>query len=343
MKFVRLFGRGLLIMLISFALSVGIGLATLQATLLNKNETKSWLIKSGIYNNLVDTLVQPQGGAQGSAEEIIDQATLKKALMETFPPSYTQQQIEGVLDNTYAWLEGKSQTLSFSINIPEKRQEFAKNLGIALESKVAQLPTCSSRFDESTSCVPPGMSKSDFAQQLANRAQEGTTVLEKPITEQSTGQRPQPNLLPQIYQAAPTIIIGAIVTLLLAATGYVFLSDSRLRGLIIISRRITLGTIVIFALGVLVWYLGSSMQLSTTLAPSDQQQAQILGKIIDPLLQQVLPAIGTWMMLITGSVVTVSGATWLTAYLFARKQEQRSPPLPPSQPTQQVPPAQPLA
>src|SRR4051794_37340792 len=106
--------RALLASLFSLACTLAVSgfvlLLTMQTTVLNRQEVKTWVQHSGAYSHVIDTSVTSDPAIQqqlSTVSNAVSQHDLVAALSKTFPPSYIQQQSEKVIDSTYNWLDGK--------------------------------------------------------------------------------------------------------------------------------------------------------------------------------------------------------------------------------------------
>ena len=81
-------------------------MCVLLSTIFNTGVVKGWVASSGMYEKLLPlTVVIESGNAAASKED------LQKALETTITPNYLRQKGEKVLDATYDWINGKTQTI----------------------------------------------------------------------------------------------------------------------------------------------------------------------------------------------------------------------------------------
>lgn len=336
MHILRTLGRGLLIVLISITLAVWISLSTMYMTVLQRDVVLGWVEKSGAYDNLVSSIVQLMP-TEGDDKQFLGESAIRTAIERTLTPAFIKQSTESVLNASYDWLEGKSQTITFSIPLNEKRPELQKQIALAVEPQIAALPVCASKFNTATevTCVPQGTSAKAMSEDLARRAVESTDFLKDPLTEKTFQEANIPSfeLLRWFMQVALYFVIGLPIFALICIFLYVLLYDQKIVGLRIAARRIFFSTILTVIMGGLLW--GMSRQISLG-AFGDQA---IITRIVDPLFHQIASHVGMWLFIFSVSVLLVSGVGWLVAHII-EKRIQQPPKLPqtPPQPPQQLPP-----
>jgi hypothetical protein len=354
MGFLRGLGRWLISLGIGLLLAAWITGSVLQASVLNRDMVKHWLATSGVYDNALKSffmLETNQGLATGE--------DIQKAFDATFPPSYLRQQTETVLDATYDWIDGKSSNISFTIAIKDKREAFRDNLIKQVEPRVAALPACPTRINPNTNnptCIPQGVNARDFAAQIL-QLDDDSDFLNVPITPQSLAgsgfQAPEVPQLPGIVGAVRSSLLVLPIVLLVFGAFYVLLSDSKLRGLGIIGRRVFFQGLLVVAGGVLVWTAGPTIDIAAATQGNDTQQLALAQNIINPVVRTILPDVGRLFALFGGIVTAAGGAAWLVAFIIRRKyahitqfspktsQQRLNPQAAPGQDTQEVPPTPP--
>lgn len=332
MSFLRGMGRWLLAILMGTAFGTWLLVATLQMTILNRQVAKEWLQSSGLYSNLIDSIpFQVDNGDGGAKKSFITTQDIQGALKKTFPPSYIQTQSETILDSVYDWMESKSDKVAFTIPISDKMTEFATNLATQIQPKLATLPACSGMIppnDGEPTCIPRGLSIAQFAAQLSDITKtDGDNFLSKPITQDSFGNTEShldwlPSAVSQLGWLSWTMPVLGV----LCAAGYVLLSDSKLRGLKVVGRRVFFQGLVAAAIGGVAWYLGGQASISSLLgslenAGGDNTTAVAATQLIDPVLHVVLPVIGQVMTLLSGSLAIVGGIVWFVAIWLRKRGE----------------------
>lgn len=135
--FVALLFVTLLGAVISTSLFAGIG---------NKEQTKQWFNKSGIYDQLVTNAINnaqdsSQSGADTASISLKDPA-VQEIARSVYSPKFVQQRVETFLDSNYQWLQGKTETPKFKIDLTDNKQTFATTVGSNVQTYLSGLKTC---------------------------------------------------------------------------------------------------------------------------------------------------------------------------------------------------------
>lgn len=191
---------------------------------------KSALDNSDIYGSVAAGLIQENTGNVAAASG--EQQAVQKAVQESVPPEYLKEQTNKVLDGVFAWLQGDSKQLSFSVDLTPVKTNLVDSLARQAKSRAETLPTCSTESDVnltgddpfSIDCLPPGINPD----MVANRARE--QVLASDIFKESNitpetiskdqGQSLQDQLQPaaRIYQSVwQGVLVSGISSILLTA------------------------------------------------------------------------------------------------------------------------------
>ncbi len=322
-------GRWMLSFLVALFLSLWLGVATLQMTILNRHMVEGWLQGSGLYQNLIDSLPMEVPGA--TEKSFIAASDIKEALATTFTPSFLQTQSETVLNSTYDWLEGKQPKITFSIPINQKKAEFAANLAQQLEPKIAALPQCTTRLAPSTdqpTCLPKGMSAASYAAELSNLVDsDGQDFLNKPITQDDlgNGQSRALSWLPAVVPNVDWMVVALPLLAFAAAAGYVLLSEDKMKGLATIGRRTFFHGLVVCILGGAIWFFGQSVQIDSLIpaAVGSEAEQTLVKNLIEPIVHRVAQDVGQVLTLLSGSIALVGAATWLTGHVIRRRLEDK--------------------
>lgn len=330
MEFLRATLRGLFIVLTSVSLASLISIATMQATILNRNVVMGWISDSGVYNNFVEAMVQLQP-AQTSESQFLGEDTLSKAINKTLDPAFLQSSTEEIINGTYDWLEGKNEEIVFSIPLNEKRDQLKLSLAEQIEPKLTGLPQCSSLYSgfasEQVQCIPQNSSAKAYAADLATRAVNSSDFLSQPLTQESVKQPTLPAVsVLRFFATNIQLILAALATLaVLSATAYILLSNNKLRGVQTVGRRAFFGTLILVAGGGLLWYFSNQITLSAF------GEQTIISTIIDPLARQIAADVGMWLFIFSGIVFVIGLVIWVGAILLIKrlkKQTLLTPPAP---------------
>ncbi|HSE29089.1 MAG TPA: hypothetical protein VLA77_00695 [Candidatus Saccharimonadales bacterium] len=323
MDFLRATLRALFVVITSASLATLISVATMQATILNRSTVLRWMENSGIYQNIVNIAVQLQPDSAPESQQFLGETTIRDAINQTLDPAFLRTSTEKIINSTYDWLEGKSETITFSIPLSEKRDLLKQNLAKQIEPKISSLPTCSSNFSGVTSqqvqCIPKNSNAQTYAADLASRAVDSSDFLVQPLTQQNIQlpTLPAVNVLRFLASNLQIIISGLAVLAVLSATGYVLLSKDKLRGIQAVGRRAFFGTLILVIGGGVLWYFSNKLTLS---AFGDQA---IITSIVDPLARQIAADVGMWLFIFSGIVFATGGLIWLGAFLTIKNLEKK--------------------
>lgn len=335
MSFLSDLGRVLLTIILTLSVTTWVWLATAQATVLNRSTVLGWIENSGAYQNFADIL-RNQTTGDNQEQSFLTQDALQQALSNTLTPGFIRQNTQKVINATYDWLEGKTESIDFSLSLSEKREEFQNQLAIVLEAQAQNLPACGSHISDNL-CLPKGQTAATFAQDFAKRAVENSDFLTQPITPNSIGQTQKlPSLSPVLIltKNLQWLVLGLPVLIVLCAAAYILLTPRKLIGARLLARRIFFTVIASALIGGALWFLGSTLTLGPIMADD-----VITTKLLDPLLQQIVPSIGMWLCIFAGSVAVVSLGVWIATHIFIKKQETSLPASPkPTLPLPQTPP-----
>lgn len=119
------------------------GLA-LSAMLVFANPTfiKSAVRDSGLYNVLIDDVFLQNQSILGTTLPINDSG-ITDAVKAAFTPNLLQTTGDHIVDGTYAWLKGETETPQFNIDLTSAKAQAADNVGAYVATRAASLPICS--------------------------------------------------------------------------------------------------------------------------------------------------------------------------------------------------------
>jgi hypothetical protein len=248
--FIHFLSLVLLIALLGAALSTGADWAFGKP-----GHLETWLSQSKVYNQAATAVTQQAPSsvtatiAHQSVTIPLDQATLNQAAQSSFSPQLIQTDVSQFLDANYAWLEGKTATPDFHIDLTAPENSFSQNVAKVLESHLATLPACSTAqlrqlglvsFNPSTAtCLPPTVSLSDINAQISQEIANNTNVLSNSSVLTANNLTSNKNAKPY-YQSASwlpaayklmiilPLLLGGLA--LLCAAGVLFASASRRNG-----------------------------------------------------------------------------------------------------------------
>lgn len=129
-------------------------LISVSETATNPENPKAWLNEGKVYKNAVEIGVgEVIKRARDSAEDetsveemtrgLADEQKINEIANNVFPPEWIKIQTENIIDSSYAFLEGKTENLSFSIDLTEVNQNAKQGLSALFIEKAQSLPKCS--------------------------------------------------------------------------------------------------------------------------------------------------------------------------------------------------------
>jgi hypothetical protein len=333
--------RAILVSLAGFicviAISGFVSLSALHSTIMDRAVVKDWFTTSKIYDGrLVSALVQTTdtNSEQGSSLNPQSQAgirtspeAVRTALKATFTPDFVQPQIEGVINNAYDWVEGKTPEFKFSIPISQKRDTFIQQLAKAIEPQIAALPVCQpTRQIQQSTCRPRNVTAEQFATQLATQNIDDSGAFAQPITNESITKGTQKN--PHQTSSAPlaqlpavragidmlliilpiVAIIGIATVTLATASGRRLVASSRL------SRRIFFSMLLTFIPAIAVVWLARNSDLGLSNMFSSQ-----IGDVATTLIKTIVVGLSTKLALFSGIACLISVLAWIGFTIWRRK------------------------
>ena len=249
--------RKLLLVLLGvvlFGSLLGVALSTSSVlTIHNQQKIEKWLGESKIYDHFVSNAVKQGQAAVGSVSESDDVTSLGDTAVQdaakiAFSQELVQKSINTVITSNYAWLEGKTDTPEFKINLTDAKQSFAEQVGAYVTANMASLPVCTNvqllqmqNTDPlSATCRPSNVDPKTAGQQVTQQILDSDELLSNPIlTAQTINPDPASqndpyyekfSQLPKAYQFSAKLpyIFGALI--LLSSTVLILLYKPRKRG-----------------------------------------------------------------------------------------------------------------
>lgn len=326
--------RALLVIVGIIFLDVLIALSlfwTLNQTIGRREVVKSWFEQSGIYENIVDRIieeakkeVEPTESPQSSE---IDTELLAQAAKKTFTPVILRDTVETVLDGAYNWLEGSAQQLTFTIDFTKQKSELADNIVAELQTKFASLRVCSAA-DLPTNgdvdifainCRPP-----NFEQKLAEFRSEFVTnedFLPDPVIaadelkiENANGKKQTIDQaytsLPERYQQAKKLLWASTVLAILLLPVVILLSKTKRAGLKHVAG-------MLLGAGLLVLGFGIAFNMSTSIIKFGEDSLQ--QTVARPLAREITSS--TAAVMFTVATIYILLAAAIFGYVFFTRQK----------------------
>ncbi len=211
---------------------------------------ESALTKSGIYNTIVPNVLdqaQQKLATDNPGSSVsnvpIDQPAIKQIIEQSIPPQYLQTQVNGVINNVYAWVHGQKPRLAFTIDLTVPKQKLADGLAAYVTQHLAALPSCGVALQGgdvdpfNATCIPKGYDTVAAGNKVRDQILSGDFLKNSQLTAdtiktgngQTLGQKLQP--VPGIYHKVRLGIAGLGIVALLLSVAVVFCSVDWRHGL----------------------------------------------------------------------------------------------------------------
>lgn len=316
-------------LVLTIALTTMLLAAPITTRLTNRQSIKNWVSSPEVLNGVAEVVptVLSQtfegdnevGLTQISQQVVgVDLNQLADASLTIITPEYITQKLNPVIDGTYDWLEGKTDSPEFSVVLSDKLTALADAVSGPLKSELAKLPDCpkeiaySSEFNPIDAlCVPPGTDINfivdEFSQQLtASPEMSDVNISSDDIDFDQELLTTGPEVF-SVMRNLPYILGG--LTLLLSV-GFVLLSKSFKRGLSKLSW-IFVGNGLLAFVGF--WILGNS-DLLGTFDFGDGPDAAIMESVMRPLMNIVFSDIASLGKQVGLFVAALGIVIWLANY-----------------------------
>ena len=133
---------GLVLILSLFGLAVG---TSLGSAFQSPNHLESWISSSGFYSSLISKAVTDTNSSLGNAKLSAQlNPIVKQSLENVYSKSELNKNIDTIISNNYAWLQGKVSKPNFNIDVSSQKNAFAIDLGNYVETQYQKLPKCTS-------------------------------------------------------------------------------------------------------------------------------------------------------------------------------------------------------
>lgn len=154
--------------------------------LTNPDNIKTWLDEGEVYQNIptvvADEIIS-RAKAQSDNEDlksitegILNEQEANELSKNIFTPEWIQTESEKVIDSSYRFLNGETETITFTINLTEVNKNTKKELTTIFIQRAENLPTCSSDTELSSDqinllqadCLPSSISSQEIRSQILN-------------------------------------------------------------------------------------------------------------------------------------------------------------------------------
>ena len=230
------------------------GFTLLAASLVlgSKSGIKETLLSVNAYDRFSQALID--SGAESSKNDPasipFSDPQVAKVIKDSFGPMQLEQISETIIDSGYAWLDGDTPELQFSINLAENKERLARGLSNYALDRLQSLPACTTLPTESNiyrlNCRPAYLDLNQQRDQLYKTILndesflKDTTFSQADLPKTESGQTFSESYakVPQYFsyfRASPYILLGicALMSLII-----IFLSKNRRSGVKYISTSL---------------------------------------------------------------------------------------------------------
>jgi hypothetical protein len=315
-RLLRGFFRYLFVLILFGSLLALAAAGAIDHNLTKPKTVEGWLAQSGLYDHFLDNVIQNSQDSIGSDDHSgslsLSDAAVQQAAKSAFPSSFIQSSVNTVIDSNYAWLQGKTATPDFRVDLTQAKQGFAAQVGQYVATYFGTLPVCTAAQLQSLQnvdplhapCRPSNISPSDegalVTQQLSSSDDLLSASVITPTTinqNDSKEGNSQPyyqdfSNLPKIYRAAQRLPWALTAVAVLSSLAVTFLARTRRRGLHIIAGVLLVsGVLVIIGkliVDILMRHLQNHLFNSTGVGPLQQSLEAFVHHAVNALTQTQL-------------------------------------------------------
>jgi len=234
------------------ALTGGVAALNFNRVFGDPQHVKTVVAQSGVYRQLPAAILkqsqsdEQKNGASGTVS-FQDQG-VQQAEQNTLTPAFIQKSFETFIDANYSWLEGKSSTPVFNIDLTGTKSSFADQVGAAVTQHLKSLPTCTpAQLAQiqlpvnplTVSCRPDSLNPAAEGQRVAQELKDNQDFLKQSsitpttLNPQQTQQKPYYRSIsaaPHLFRLGKALAYLLWLLAALAAVGIVFIAVTRRRG-----------------------------------------------------------------------------------------------------------------
>ena len=232
---------------------------------------QQWLNESNLYGAFVENAInqaEKTAGTDQSGGVSLSDTVVKQAALSSFSSVALSKDVTVFLNSNYAWLEGKTNTPDFKIDLTGAKQSFAIRVGNYVRTYLAGLPICSAtqlaQISPQTTdpltlqCRPPNVNPVTEGAFVTHQIASSNDFLSNPVITaaninpngSATARQPYYQKfasLPKIYQRMTKLPIIAAVLTLLSLVAVIFLAPRKRNSLKIIAAALALAGFVMVA------------------------------------------------------------------------------------------------
>lgn len=214
---------------------------------------KAWIADSKVYDNAVSAVLNntqnddDKSGADSSIS--LKDPIVQQAAKEAFSPAVLESSVNTFIDSNYAWLNGKTATPEFKIDLSQAKEDFATKVGKAVETRLAGLTVCTAQQQAllqipvtvtTVTCRPANLDPAAEGARVANEIRT-SDFLSNPVLTADTLAHDQNNKAskpyyvqakhaPEAFQAAKKAPYALSLLALLCILAIIFIASPRRKG-----------------------------------------------------------------------------------------------------------------
>lgn len=184
---------------------------------------ESALKQSGIYSIFAQNTIEEQ--ATSTTAIPLQDPGIQAAIQKAFPPSLIEQSTTKIIDGTYDWVQGRTTTPNFSVDLSQPKANLATYIADYVRERSAASPTCS--YQESLALAQAGTANIDpykltcrpsqiSSEQLAEQAKQqvlSSDLLSTPVVTAASIKNDQGQTLSQQLEIVPQAYTWMIYSL----------------------------------------------------------------------------------------------------------------------------------
>lgn len=219
----------------------------------NPATVKAWIASSKIYDNAVSAVLNNTQNDEdkngGDSSISLKDPVVQQAAKEAFSPALLQSSVNTFIDSNYAWLNGKTATPDFNIDLSKAKEDFATKVGTAVKTRLAGLKVCTAEQQAAlqipvtvttVTCRPANLDPATEGARVANEIRTSEFLSNPVLTadtlahdKNNTSSKPyyqQVAHLPEAFQAAKVAPYALSLLALICILAIVFIASPSRKG-----------------------------------------------------------------------------------------------------------------
>ncbi len=309
-----------------------------NSTIRDKDTVKNWLEQSGLYENLVNSILDESLKSASNSQNIpLNDPRVRQIANETFGPEFVQENVEIVLDSVFGWLNGETAKPEFKIDLNDAKLKLASELETYATELASSLPPCSPEETRqlatsggvdvfSATCLPIGVSPAQVGAELkqevlsSDQFLSDTSFDSNDLKVDQNGQQLPLNETEQLQQIKTGYSFGLLLpyifglSALFSSIGIIALSSTKRRGVnrvggALLVSGLIVGTVWFTLDRSAAWFSGK-----TSLVGESNLGQEVAGNI----LQSIRNDIGGLLLTYVAFYVLFGAGCLLVAYFYKR-------------------------